>query len=349
MKLSIDKNRNIIRLSDRMADNIYSWEDEGKYRLEYLDEQAEEKRSKGGNSAVFKLVSTDDEDDIAIVKISRFPLSKKYRGINDRFEREIAALIKAKEKSYENIIQIKHDGVYLHSEKGLEKAIKYRFYIMEKADDDLGSFIPKADNQLTISQKVKLCKDILTGIAELHDMGVYHRDIKPDNIFLVNNDGGRVWKIGDLGLLSKRDEDLKFEKGKKIGPANWLSPEAMNKWLCEGTNRESLFDVKIDESSDTFQLAAVIWFVFNHNAPIGQLSRTDFLHKDYRIFNLVYGMLQHGKTRRNSIQICLNALKEIEDEYLSMGVEGSIKKNQNFRWHFRNFIQKLLITVQSRL
>lgn len=336
MKLNIDTRHNVIRLSENPADNIYQWEDFGNYRLEYLNKEAEEKGSKGGNSAVFKLVSTEDDEDVSVIKFLKYPLSKNDKGMNERFQREIDALTEAKDHESTNIIQIKHDGIYEHFD-----GKKYRFYIMERADDDLGAFIPKEENLLTISQKMSLCKDIIKGIIELHKIGIYHRDIKPDNIFLVSSGGQHVWKIGDLGLLAKRGEDFKFEKSKKIGPANWLSPEAMNKWLCEGTSRETLFDVKIDDLSDAYQLGAVIWFIFNHNAPIGQLYFNDFLHKDHRVFNVIVGMLQYAKNRRKTLHEYLQSFDQIEHEYLSIGVENSIKKSQTLFWSIRNLGQRL--------
>ncbi len=43
---------------------------------------------------------------------------------------------------------------------------------------------------------VQLFKDILRGVQHIHDYGVIHRDIKPDNVFLRNG----VAKVGDFGL-----------------------------------------------------------------------------------------------------------------------------------------------------
>lgn len=327
MRLNIDSKQIISnKLSKNPADNVYVWDGFGEYRLEYLNKEAEEKGSKGGNSVVFRLVSTEDDEDVFVIKFLKYPLTGSNRGMNERFQREIDALIEARNHNSENIIQIKHDAIYKHVDGG--KTIRYRFYIMEKADDDLGAFIPKEENLLTISQKMSLCKDIIKGIIELHKIGIYHRDIKPDNIFLVSSGGQHVWKIGDLGLLAKRGEDFKFERSKKIGPANWLSPEAMNKWLCEGTSRESFFDINIDDLSDAYQLGAIIWFIFNHNAPIGQLLFNDFLHEDLRVFKVIVGMLQYAKSRRKSLSEYQQSFDQIEHEYLSMGVEASIKNSQ---------------------
>ena len=49
-----------------------------------------------------------------------------------------------------------------------------------------------------------LLKDILTGLAELHQRGIVHRDIKPSNVLL--NEHGRA-AIADFGLWSGADGD----------------------------------------------------------------------------------------------------------------------------------------------
>lgn len=42
------------------------------------------------------------------------------------------------------------------------------------------------------------CRQILSGLAFLHERSIIHRDLKCDNIF-INGNAGEV-KIGDLGL-----------------------------------------------------------------------------------------------------------------------------------------------------
>lgn len=327
MKLKISKNA-VFRLSNRMVDNIYHWEGKGDFRLEYLSD--EPIGNKGGNSAVFKLVNTAEEKQVLIIKFLKFALTKTNKLMNDRFQREIDALNLAKEKGFMHVIQIHHDGYYKHEKNGQ----KYRYYIMEKADEDLGSFILKKENSLTVSQKISLCYNIIKGINELHSIEIYHRDIKPDNIFLFYEEEKPIWKIGDLGLLSKRGEDLLFEKGKKIGPANWLSPEAMNNALCGKTAWEHRFDTTIDEKSDVFQLGNVIWFVFNHNAPVGQVSIDDFHIKEYVIFCLIFTMLRHRKRNRKSLLFYENYFLKLDELYL-------LKRGKTSKW-FTNKCKKIL-------
>ena len=138
---------------------------------------------------------------------------------------------------------------------------------MEKAESDLTEYLKTTE--LTIQQRFLICTEILTGIKELHSEDIYHRDIKPDNILFING----TWKISDLGLIGFREDDFKAKEiGMKIGPANWMSPEAFNKMYNEGDGYLNTygFDCNLDEKSDIFQLGKLFWFIFQGNVPDGQ-------------------------------------------------------------------------------
>ncbi len=54
---------------------------------------------------------------------------------------------------------------------------------------------------LTKSMIKTIIYQIIQGIRELHSQNILHRDIKPDNIFLMKNG---IIKIGDFSLSRKK-------------------------------------------------------------------------------------------------------------------------------------------------
>ena len=99
---------------------------------------------------------------------------------------------------------------------------------MEKASTDLTEFLKNED--LSTSNRLLLCVDILNGIKELHSLNIYHRDIKPDNILRVNKE----WKIGDLGLIDYRDSDFQIEEeGERIGPIGGFRLKPLTKYIIK--------------------------------------------------------------------------------------------------------------------
>mgnify|MGYP001456325429 FL=1 len=195
---------------------------------------------------------------------------------------------------------------------------EYYFYTMEYAEYDLKEFIENNHNDFTIEAKVSLCISLAKGVRELYSKGYYHRDIKPDNIFMV----GDMWKIGDLGLLADRKDINSIDySGEFIGPRGWISPEVMNKYLCEDKDFRHSYDCEIDHQSDIFQLGKVFWYIFQHNAPVGTVKMNDFKIRNGRIYPILKTMLNHSKTKRYSkIGQVIDLLKPAEKELLKKPV-----------------------------
>jgi serine/threonine protein kinase len=102
-----------------------------------------------------------------------------------RFEREAKAIAAL---SHPNILGIRdtgtHDG--------------HPFVVTELLEGEtLGARIGAAGSPLPVRKAIDCAVQVARGLAAAHDKGLVHRDLKPDNIFLLED--GRV-KILDFGL-----------------------------------------------------------------------------------------------------------------------------------------------------
>src|SRR5690606_26458309 len=232
----------------------------------------------------------DSEDNV--IKICKSPLSIGNNARVKRFKREIRAFKSAKRNGLRNVVEFMKEGII---EIDIEE---FHFFIMEKADNDLASYLENNRFDFTSNQKLTFCVNILNGIKQLHSIGIYHRDIKHDNILIVKGE----FKIGDLGLVRFRSKDNYADwTNEKIGPIGWLSPESTNKMLTNQKDIIYSYDCEIDESSDVFQLGKLFWYVFQGNLPLGQIVIDDYLAADNDIFQIIFSMLQYQKTRRLTI------------------------------------------------
>ncbi|MEQ8190595.1 MAG: protein kinase [Candidatus Eremiobacterota bacterium] len=94
-------------------------------------------------------------------------------------------------------------------------------------------------------------QDILHGIThiaatitELHSLEITHRDIKPDNIYILNDE----WVIGDFGIASFPDKESLTLPNQKLGPLHYIAPEMlMNADMADA------------RKADVYSLAKTLW------------------------------------------------------------------------------------------
>jgi len=289
-----------IVLSEDLYDNFVPINNE-EYLLSYLNPN--QPFNKGANSNVFIVSDPEGESEDIIIKICKapyYPRSKDKR--IKRFQREVRAFKIAKQNKITGVIEYYNSGT-IHID-----GFDFLYILMEKASDDLASYLEKQKFDFTLNQKVSFCINLINSFRKLHEVGIYHRDIKHDNILVVNDE----LKIGDLGLVSFQDEDYGMDRdNEKIGPAGWLSPEATNKMLTYRKRIGNTYDCIINHQSDVFQIGKLFWYIFQGNLPTGQIIQADKRFEEDDIFNIIFAMVQYDKARRPTISEISNLIEPI--------------------------------------
>jgi serine/threonine-protein kinase len=83
--------------------------------------------------------------------------------------------------------------------------------------------------QLPTERAASVGLQLLAGLEAAHARGVVHRDLKPDNIYLVPSPGGPLVKILDFGI-AKLKQDKAYQKvltqpGVLLGTPQYMAPE----------------------------------------------------------------------------------------------------------------------------
>lgn len=68
----------------------------------------------------------------------------------------------------------------------------------------------------------RVARPLLTALGALHDAGIVHRDVKPENVMA---DGAGVFKLADLGLAVFEDRSARTAEGLLVGTPGYLAPE----------------------------------------------------------------------------------------------------------------------------
>jgi eukaryotic-like serine/threonine-protein kinase len=179
-----------------------------------------------GRDVAVKVLTADIEDD---------------PDIRTRFHREAQA---AARLSHPNIITIFDVG----EDIGQGEVDRF-FIVMELLKGaTLREFLKPGD--VPIARKIDLMVQLCAGLGSAHNASIYHRDIKPGNIF-VRSDG--ILKILDFGVARLASSSV-TAAGFIVGTPDYMSPEQ-----ARGEN--------IDGRSDIFSLGGVFYFMLTGRKP----------------------------------------------------------------------------------
>jgi serine/threonine-protein kinase len=164
----------------------------------------------GGMGAVYRgrhqLVGRDVALKFLAPRYARDPAAR------ERFLREARA---ANRIDHEHIIDITDFG---------ETSDNLVFLVMEFLDGvPLSGLIEQGP--LPPRRALNIAYQLATALARAHELDVIHRDIKPDNIFVLQRRGGDFVKLLDFGLAKVVGEHRLTATGKVFGTPEYLAPE----------------------------------------------------------------------------------------------------------------------------
>ena len=111
--------------------------------------------------------------------------------------------------------------------------------------EDLGERLERKG--LSLRESVTLARRVAEGLGALHDRGVVHRDVKPSNVFILENDVERA-KILDLGVARLLGNSRPSTRsGVMVGTPGYMAPEQ-----ARGSR-------EIDARADVFALGCVFY------------------------------------------------------------------------------------------
>ncbi len=156
----------------------------------------------GGSSIVFK---AKDQRDQKFVAIKILKASEEEPQRITRLFREAQALEKLDLPALTKIYQFGHSG-------------PYAYLVMEFVD---GPTLRKAS--LNLKQFVEALVEVSEALEKVHELGIVHRDVKPENI-LIHPDG--LVKIVDFGIARIPGHTLTITReGQLAGTPRYMAPE----------------------------------------------------------------------------------------------------------------------------
>jgi serine/threonine-protein kinase len=174
-----------------------------------LADRYETERELGAGAAAVTVAAHDRRLDRRVaIKILK-PESERDAEFSRRFTREARAAA-----------AINHPNVVSVYDVGQEGDLLY--HVMHYVDGtDLKRLIER-NGALPWRRAVEIARDVLAGLAPIHDAGIVHRDIKPQNVLIASD--GSV-KVTDFGVAHMELDAALTTAGTTVGTASYMAPE----------------------------------------------------------------------------------------------------------------------------
>jgi serine/threonine protein kinase len=270
---------------------------------------SDEEKGIGINSSVFRARRADDDKNVDefAVKVCAFWIDRYLHKRAERFQREVNALRIARDNVKTNyIVELIADGFLWI------RGRQHQCHLCELGGETLDEFLEKNPN-IILQQRLLLCLDLLRSIKALHELGIYHRDIKPQNFLSFD---GR-WKVGDLGLIQHRMEDLEIDGHReRVGPIKWMTPEAWNRQMFLKRADNAFIDRNFCDKTDVYLLGKLFWYIIQGDVPNGCLKSSDLrLAGDDIYGSFLKPMLGYARCERPSLQDVYQRLEPLRRRY----------------------------------
>ncbi len=133
------------------------------------------------------------------------------------------------------------------------------FIVMELlAGEPLQSVLDR-EGRLPRHVAIEYSLQILAGLAAAHALGVVHRDLKPDNVFVTSTAGGTQLRLLDFGIAKLRDTS-EFKRGLTRPGAIMGTPEYM-------APEQAYSADQVDHRADIYSMGVMLYEMLTGERP----------------------------------------------------------------------------------
>ena len=178
--------------------------------------------------------------------------------IRDGFDR--ARVVERFEGERRTLARLEHPGIARILDAGTDRRGR-PYFVMELVRGlPVGEYADQ--KRLTIDERLTLFLDICRAVAYAHQRGVLHRDLKPGNILVGEEDGVAVPKVIDFGIAKALEHTSDAGStltlaGHLVGTPDYMSPE-----------QAGVGSGDPDTRSDVYSLGVVLYELLTGQRPI---------------------------------------------------------------------------------
>jgi serine/threonine-protein kinase len=216
---------------------------------------------KGGMAKVYKARHAL-LDEVRAIKFLR-PELRERQECTARFQREAQILVRLRNK---HLVMLHEFGTVGN---------ELFFLVMDYLEGESLRTRLRRNSWLPTAEAIRIVKQVALGLVDAHKLGIVHRDISPDNILVVRENGEEVVKVIDFGIAkSMSPEAGKITQTMKlVGKAEYVAPEQ----ICAPTGLDD--DDAIDGRTDIYSLGVTFYELLTGSKPFEAKSSKAYLAK----------------------------------------------------------------------
>lgn len=182
----------------------------------------------------------------------------------------------------------------------------------------------------------KIARDLFTGLSYMAKLGIVHRDVKPENIMILDTPQGLQAKIADWGYAALIEQEM-ARNPRSVGTFHYMSPRyikglnLVNKGM-EEDNQDLILEGKkmmIDPLNDVWAMGVALCRAFTGEFPPFMKVFLDPLNEQFNKHFDYYAEEQRPKDEKE-LQIWLQGKQEFQEDYETAFKEALLKANYSF-------------------
>jgi len=213
---------------------------------------------RGKMASVFRARDLRRDSDIALKVLAR-----QFVGHHDRERRfDNEARLAGRLQGHRNVVAPIESG-------RLDDCAGRMFLAMELVRGPTLTDLVAMHGPLAVEDACMYMRDIARALRDLHQSGVVHRDIKPDNVIVVETEGERVAKLLDFGLAADTGAgaDSRMTRlGERPGTPRYMSPE-------------QAWDAPAHPVFDIYALGVTFYEVLTGHAPFFEVDEAEVINR----------------------------------------------------------------------